>query len=74
MASDRFRVHLLTAEGLDKAKKISTIFENAERELKEILPDGRDTSMTWTHLEDAAFRAKRAIARDPGNAQPQADD
>lgn len=62
-----FQVHRLNEGGLKKAEDIAIGFDNLLNELKNHLPDGRELSLVKTHLEQACFFAKKAIAKQPAN-------
>ncbi|MEE9510329.1 MAG: hypothetical protein V3V81_07535 [Candidatus Bathyarchaeia archaeon] len=57
-----FDVHILTEDGIGKAKEIATIFNNTLNLLKIVCPDGREFSIVKTKLEEACFFAKKAMA------------
>jgi len=62
-----FQVHILTPDGLGKAKDIAFAFDMLLDRLKEYCPEGRELSIVKTKLEEACFFAKKAIANDPSN-------
>lgn len=62
-----FRVHVLTAEGLSKARNIAAQFDELLDALAEKIPPGRYLSIVKTKLEEACFFAKKGIAEDPRN-------
>jgi hypothetical protein len=58
-----FATHLLNADGLTKAMRISLAFTELYNELKLITPqDSREWSLAQTRLEEACFFAKKAMA------------
>lgn len=60
---DAFAVHMLTDEGKTKAKDIAETFDRALTSLALICPAGREMSIVTTKLEEAAFFAKKAMAK-----------
>jgi hypothetical protein len=62
----RFGFHKATIEGANATKPIHAqlryAFKDFARMLDEVLPDGRNKSLTMTHLEDSSMRAHKAIA------------
>lgn len=65
-----FEVHMLNDSGKSKAADIAEAFSLllARLELPEFCgKDGRDVALVRTHLEDACFRAKRAMASQKAN-------
>jgi hypothetical protein len=58
-----FEVHRLNEEGMQRAEAIATAFNECLKILKGICPDGREFSIVKTKLEEAAFFAKKAMAR-----------
>lgn len=62
-----FQVHRLNEQGLKKADNIAVSFDNLLNELKGNIPAGRELSLVQTHLEQACFYAKKAIAKQPEN-------
>jgi hypothetical protein len=57
-----FEVHILTPEGIQKAKEIAEVFDTALNSLKELCPEGREFSLVKTKLEEASFFAKKSMA------------
>jgi len=67
---EEFAVHLLNDQGKDKALRIAEIFSSALNQLEEICgKQGREMAIVRTHLQDAGFYAKRAMAIRPENQQ-----
>lgn len=62
-----FRVHMLTDEGKEKARKIAEYFTTLLSALQELCPGGREMALTVTHLEIACRFAKHAMAQADGN-------
>jgi hypothetical protein len=63
-----FDVHLLNPAGLTKARDIASGFSTLLNDLEEHCgKDGREMALVRTHLQEAAFFAKRAMAREPEN-------
>lgn len=60
---EAFAVHMLTDEGKKKAAAIAQVFDTALRELSFVCPSGREMSIVTTKLEEAAFFAKKAMAK-----------
>lgn len=64
--NNRFGFHKATIEGenatLPKHTDLRLEFRGLAEWLDKILPDGRNKSLMWTHLEDASMRAHKAIA------------
>ena len=59
-----FEVHTLTDDGIDKAKQIAVVFDEALRLLMTVCPEGREFSIVRTKMEEACFFAKKAMASD----------
>ena len=57
-----FEVHILTDNGIGKAKEIAAFFDEALNLLKIICPEGREFSIVKTKLEEACFFAKKSMA------------
>ena len=64
-----FEVHMLNETGIEKAKRIATIFDTALTQLLEegLVPPGRFQAIVRTNMETAAFYAKKAMAVVPEN-------
>lgn len=60
-----FTVHVLTPAGIAKARELADIFSLVGNWVEANIPQGREKSITLTHLQDAAFHAKRALAEMP---------
>jgi hypothetical protein len=67
--NSEFAVHMLNAEGKEKAKTIATIFDTALDALTEICMGGREFSLVKTKLEEACFFAKKAMAINLSNQE-----
>jgi hypothetical protein len=58
-----FSVHVLNPEGMKKARDIAKSFSTLLTEVEEVCgTDGREMALVRTHLQEAAFFAKRAMA------------
>lgn len=69
-----FDVHVLNHEGLRKARDIASCFSILLNDLEEHCgKDGREMALVRTHLQEAAFFAKRAMAMQPANQLAPAD-
>jgi hypothetical protein len=62
-----FQVHKLNEGGLQRAQELADRFNGLLVELNRLLPEGREFSIVKTKLEEAAFFAKKAIAKRPEN-------
>lgn len=63
-----FEVHRLNNSGMAKASSIAACFDGLLLQLKTICPDNsREFSIVKTKLEEAAFFAKKAMAKLPEN-------
>jgi RAB protein geranylgeranyltransferase component A len=62
-----FAVHKLNEAGSAKAQAIADLFNVLLSDLSEMCPDGRELAIVKTKLEEAAFFAKKAMAKDPAN-------
>jgi hypothetical protein len=60
---EAFRVHMLTDAGKAAARHIAEAFNGLLQELETICPKGREMSIVVTKLEEAAFFAKKAMAK-----------
>jgi len=61
-----FDVHVLNHDGIRKAREIATCFSILLNDLEEHCgKDGREMALVRTHLQEAAFFAKRAVAVRP---------
>lgn len=68
-----FEVHKLNAVGMAKAHEIASQFSLLLRQLQGLCPgDTREFSIVKTKLEEAAFFAKKAMAKLPENQQQAA--
>ena len=57
-----FEVHILTDDGIGKAKEIAVVFDDFLNRLKTLCPEGREFAIVKTKLEESAFFAKKAMA------------
>ncbi|HEY5657924.1 MAG TPA: hypothetical protein VIY27_09060 [Myxococcota bacterium] len=58
-----FNVHILNEDGIDKARRIGSVFTLTLEGIEEICgADGREMAIVRTKLQEAAFFAKRAMA------------
>lgn len=64
-----FEVHWLNEGGMKKAEDIARTFNRALWELKAICPAGREFAILCTKLEEAAFFAKKSMAKEISNQQ-----
>lgn len=65
---DEFKTHQLNEAGMAKAEEIGATFTAALDKLEAICgKDGREMALVRTHLQDASFYAKRAVAVRPEN-------
>lgn len=65
---DEFKVHLLNEDGIRKANELACVFTGALDALEGLCgKDGREMALVRTHLQDASFWAKRAMATRPEN-------
>ena len=62
-----FAVHKLNEAGLAKAQAIAELFDVLLSDLSEMCPDDRELAIVKTLLEEVAFYAKKAMAKDPAN-------
>ena len=65
--NNEFEVHILTDNGISKAKEIAVVFDEALNFLKIICPEGREFAIVKTKLEEACFFAKKSMA--PANVK-----
>lgn len=57
-----FKVHILTDEGIEKAKKLANLFDTLLTTLSnEYCSEGREFSIVKTKLEEACFFAKKSM-------------
>lgn len=65
---DEFKVHVLNDAGMTKATEVAGAFSEALDKLETLCgKDGREMALVRTHLQDASFWAKRAMASKPEN-------
>jgi hypothetical protein len=67
--ADEFKVHLLNAQGLQRAGDLATAYEELLAKIRELVPAGRPQSIAITKLQEASFWSKRGIAELPENQQ-----
>jgi hypothetical protein len=60
---NRFGAHRLTAYDKNVTTQLTVNFTEFGLVLDQMLPDGRDKSLVFTHLEDALSRAQRAVSQ-----------
>jgi len=67
-----FDVHMLNPGGIEKAREIARGFTTLLNDLEEHCGNRspREMALVRTHLQEAAFFAKRAMAMDPENQIP----
>lgn len=61
--SKRFSYHTPTTTTMHEHAIVRASFNKFVSNLVKVLPEGRERSLTITHLEEAAFWANAAIAR-----------
>ncbi len=74
---DEFKVHKLNAAGLDRANELAAGFSELLNNVEGICtpkgdprgPGGRELALVRTHLEQASYYAKRAMALQPENQE-----
>ena len=64
-----FRTPPLNQVGEKKNHEIVELFDEMYTRLSEICPPGREFALVWTHLEQAAMYATKAISGVAGNQQ-----
>lgn len=62
-----FEVHMLNEDGKLKAQYIAEAFDQLLSQLKTVCPEGREMSLVRTKLEEAAFFAKKSMAKEAKN-------
>lgn len=62
-----FEVHTLTEGGIAKAQTIARTFNDCLTTLRTLCGPGREFAIVQTKLEEAAFFAKKAMAKQPEN-------
>jgi|LakMenE18May11ns_1017448.scaffolds.fasta_scaffold8146305_1 hypothetical protein len=60
-----FQTFKLNPAGIQSATKIAEEFSVLLGKLEQMIPDGRELSIVKTKLEEAAFFAKRGMAKHP---------
>jgi hypothetical protein len=60
---NRFGMYMATRQDIHLITQLTINFTEFGLVLDQMLPDGRDKSLVFTHLEDALTRAQRAIAQ-----------
>lgn len=70
MTNPEFAVHKLNDLGMKNANEIATMFDALLERLKTVCPEGREFSIVKTKLEEASFFAKKSMAIDLVNQQP----
>lgn len=62
--SPEFQTHILTDEGIEKAKMIAQVFDDTLVQLEALCPrNTREFSICKTKLEEACFFAKKSMAK-----------
>jgi hypothetical protein len=64
-----FEVHMLNESGKGKARDIADSFNELLTKLRAYCPEGRETAIVKTKLEEACFFAKKAMANQAENQQ-----
>lgn len=64
-----FKSHRLNEAGMKKAQEIGSLFDELGLGLAERCPTSREYSLARTHLEQACFYAKKAVAQLPENQE-----
>lgn len=66
---NHFKVHILSDDGIEKAKKMQASFEILAESLTKRLgcQEGRELSIALTKLEEACFFAKKSMAMNKEN-------
>ena len=67
--SREFAVHMLNADGKEKAGEIALAFDHLLAQLEVLCPAGRELAIVRTKLEEACFFAKKAMASDASNCE-----
>lgn len=62
-----FQTHVLTDDGLTKARNLAQDFNALLDRVKEVVPDGRELAIVRTKLEEACFFAKKGLAQKNGS-------
>lgn len=66
-----FATHFLSAEGKEKAKKLTEAFSSLMQAVIDICgPSGREVAIVKTKLEEASFFAKKAMSSRTENQEP----
>lgn len=66
-----FKVHRLNSIGMNKAHVIGEHFDHLLEHLQLLCPPGPKMNIVATKLEEACFFAKKAMASDPVNTEPE---
>lgn len=66
-----FQFHKLNTEGIHRAIVIAERFDTLLHDLSLLCPDSREFSLCKTKLEEACFFAKKAMANNPDNQEPE---
>lgn len=64
-----FAVHILNANGKEKAQLIADVFDLALNQLEVLCVPGRELALVRTKLEEACFFAKKSMASDSSNTE-----
>ena len=62
-----FEVHMLNETGKERAQLIAQAFDELLGKVRAFCPEGRELSLVKTKLEEAAFFAKKGMAKSPAN-------
>lgn len=65
----QFTVHMLNAQGKERAKALATWFDELLTLVEGLVPEGRELSIVRTKLEEASFFAKKGMAINPENQE-----
>lgn len=65
-----FQTHILNESGIAKSRRLAELFNGLLISTEELVSSGmnsREFSLAKTHLEQACFFAKKALAQNPHN-------
>lgn len=65
--SDLFKTHQLNEDGVRKAQGVGEAFDSLLTFVAANCPEGRELALAKTHMENACYWVKKAIARLPAN-------
>jgi hypothetical protein len=66
-----FAVHKLNADGMKHAQTMAAKFSDLLEFIESVAVQGRELSLATTKLEEASFFAKKAMAINLANQEPQ---